>query len=80
MCLIGPLGIGKRYAARVLQNWSKDARGLGGAKVGSPVVFSVSGLTSLDSPPGGAGGGAAMPHAGIFGKGKRVSPGQDKIR
>ena len=27
MCLIGPLGIGKRYAARVFHNWSKDARG-----------------------------------------------------
>ena len=28
-----------------------------GGKVGSPVVLSVSGLTFLDSPPGGAGGG-----------------------
>jgi len=27
MCLIGPLGIGKRYAARVFHNWSKEARG-----------------------------------------------------
>jgi len=26
MCLIGPLGIGKRYAARVFHNWSKEAR------------------------------------------------------
>jgi len=27
VCLNGPLGIGKRYAARVFHNWSKDARG-----------------------------------------------------
>ena len=30
-----------------------------GSEVGSPVVFSVSGLTSLDSLPGGAGGAKA---------------------
>ena len=27
MCLIVPLGIGKRYAAGVFHNWSKEARG-----------------------------------------------------
>ena len=32
MCLIGPLGIGKRYAARVFHNWSKEARDLGGSR------------------------------------------------
>jgi len=31
-----------------------------GAKVSSPVVFSVSGLTFLASPPGGAGGGGGV--------------------
>ena len=29
----GPLGIGKRYAARVFHNWSKDARDLGGPRL-----------------------------------------------
>ena len=33
MCLNGPLGIGKRYAARVFHNWSKEARGLGGLRL-----------------------------------------------
>jgi DNA-binding NtrC family response regulator len=27
VCLNGPLGIGKRYAAGVFHNWSKEARG-----------------------------------------------------
>ena len=38
-----------------------------GFEVRSPTVFSVSGLTFLDSPPGGAGGAdAPSPHAGGF--------------
>jgi len=56
-----------------------------GGKVGSPVVLSVSGLTFLDSPPGGAGGAdAPLPHSGGFGKGKReegkglIVPGKTK--
>ena len=47
-----------------LEQGSKRACGV---KVRSPAVFSVSGLTSLDSPPVGAGGGVALlPHAGVF--------------
>ena len=44
-----------------------------GVKVCSPTVFSVSGLTFLDSPPGGAGGGLTPPHPtqGSLEKGKR---------
>jgi hypothetical protein len=38
MCLIGPLGIGKRYAARVFHNWSKEARGQQASEVRSPTV------------------------------------------
>jgi hypothetical protein len=64
-----------------LEQGSKRACGF---EVCSPTVFSGSGLTSLDSPPGGAGWcrGADAPsvHAGVFGRGKRVSPGQDEIR
>ena len=52
----------------VFHNWSKEARGLGGAKVGSPTVFSVSGLTSLDSASGSAGGWGGMPGHGSAGQ------------
>ena len=56
-----------------------------GVKVSSPTVFSVSGLTSLDSPPGGAGGlTPPCPTQGSFEEGKRkegkelIVPGKTK--
>ncbi len=69
------------YAAGVFHNWSKEARGLGGPRSVYWRFSPGAGLPNklrLQGVPGGAD--APSVHAGVFGKGKRVSPGQDEIR
>mgnify|MGYP000479665255 CR=1 FL=1 len=71
MCLIGPLEIGKRYAAGVFHKMGQEASGLAGSRSvywgfspgdGSQMSFGFRGCRGADAPSA---------HAGVFGKGKR---------
>ena len=54
VCLIGPLGMKRgRGSGRSIPQLEQGSKRPSASEVGSPAVLSVSGLTSLDSPPGG---------------------------
>ena len=81
ICLIGPLGIGKRVAARVFHNWSKEARGQQASRlvhlwkdrltaaVGQPAFWALGKSGGLTPP---------YPTQGSLEKGRGLVPGKTK--